>query len=68
MIRTITAALIAAIVIAVPGAAVTAQTKNYEAALIAKAEKIHKDVITLDTHVDINTSNFTEAVNYSQFP
>ena len=66
MIRTITAALIAAIVIAVPGAAVTAQTKSFEAALIAKAEKIHTDVITLDTHVDINTSNFTEAVNYSQ--
>lgn len=66
MIRTITAALIAAIVIALPSAAVTAQTKSDEAALIAKAEKIHKDVITLDTHVDINTSNFTEAVNYSQ--
>jgi membrane dipeptidase len=66
MIRTITAALIAAMLFALPGAAVEAQTKSDEAALIAKAEKIHKDVITLDTHVDINPSNFTEAVNYSQ--
>ncbi len=66
MIRMITAALIAAMLFALPGAAASAQTRSDEAALVAKAEKIHKDVITLDTHVDINTSNFSEAVNYSQ--
>lgn len=37
-----------------------------DAALIAKAKKIHEEVITLDTHVDINTANFTEKVNYKQ--
>lgn len=66
MIRKTTAALIAALLFALPGAAVTAQTNSDEAALMAKAQKIHKDVITLDTHVDINTSNFTEAINYTQ--
>ncbi len=35
-------------------------------ALIEKAKKIHRDVITLDTHDDINTANFTDAVNYTQ--
>lgn len=33
--------------------------------LVAKAEKIHNSVITLDTHVDINTGNFTEEKNYT---
>ena len=66
MIRTFTAALIAAMLIALPGASVAAQTKTDESELIGKAEKIHKDVITLDTHVDINAANFTEAVNYTQ--
>ena len=37
-----------------------------DAALIAKARKIHKDVITLDTHDDINTANFTKERNYTQ--
>jgi membrane dipeptidase len=37
-----------------------------EAALIAKARKIHKDVITLDTHDDINAENFTKERNYTQ--
>lgn len=45
---------------------VTAQKLTGENALIAKAKKIHADVITLDTHDDINTANFTEAVNYTQ--
>lgn len=66
MIRILSAALIAAIVMAVPGASTFAQISKDEAALIAKAQKIHKDVITLDTHDDINTANFTEAVNYTQ--
>lgn len=47
-----------------PGLAV-AQSPD-EAALIAKARKIHERVITLDTHNDINVANFTEKVNYTQ--
>lgn len=34
--------------------------------LIAKAKEIHHNVITLDTHDDINTSNFTDSLNYTQ--
>ena len=45
---------------------INAQKFTNEAALIAKAKKIHEEVITLDTHVDIDTKNFTEAVNYTQ--
>src|SRR5215213_4257620 len=37
-----------------------------EKKLLEKAKKIHHDVITLDTHNDINTANFTAAVNYRQ--
>jgi membrane dipeptidase len=66
MTRILSATLIAAIMIALPGASLSAQTDKSEADVIAKAERIHKDVITLDTHVDINTANFTEAVNYTQ--
>lgn len=33
--------------------------------VLAKAEKIHDNVITLDTHVDINVANFTEEQNYT---
>ena len=43
-----------------------AQTNGDDPKLVEKAAKIHKDVITLDTHNDINTSNFTETVNYTQ--
>jgi len=43
-----------------------AQTTSDGADLIARATRIHKDVITLDTHNDINVANFTEAVNYTQ--
>lgn len=45
---------------------INAQRVTDEAALIAKAKKIHSEVITLDTHNDINTSNFTTDVNYTQ--
>lgn len=31
-----------------------------------KAERIHKRVITIDTHDDINVANFTDSINYSQ--
>lgn len=37
-----------------------------EEELIEKAKGIHERVITLDTHDDINTSNFTEETNYTQ--
>jgi membrane dipeptidase len=43
-----------------------AQKRSDEEKLIAKARKIHDDVITLDTHDDINTANFTKEVNYTQ--
>ncbi|MCW5909542.1 MAG: dipeptidase [Cyclobacteriaceae bacterium] len=35
-------------------------------ALVKKAKAIHERVITLDTHDDIDVSNFTTAVNYTQ--
>ena len=37
-----------------------------EAALIARATKLHKEIITIDTHNDINTQNFTTEKNYTQ--
>ncbi len=36
-----------------------------EAELLERARGIHERVITLDTHVDISTSNFTEERNYT---
>jgi membrane dipeptidase len=48
------------------GIGVDATRTDDDAALIAKAKKIHAEVITLDTHVDINTKNFTKDVNYTQ--
>lgn len=32
----------------------------------SKAREIHKNVITIDTHDDINVKNFTDSINYSQ--
>src|ERR1044072_4964148 len=55
-----------AIFLTFSGVEINAQKKLDEAALIAKAKKIHKDVITLDTHTDIDTKNFTETLNYTQ--
>ena len=37
-----------------------------DAALLKLAESIHENVITLDTHCDINVRNFTDSVNYTQ--
>jgi microsomal dipeptidase-like Zn-dependent dipeptidase len=34
--------------------------------LLAKAMSIHLEVITLDTHCDINVKNFTDSINYTQ--
>ncbi|MCO6512140.1 MAG: dipeptidase [Aridibacter famidurans] len=44
----------------------TAKKEMSEQDLIAKARKIHEEVITLDTHDDINTANFTADKNYTQ--
>jgi membrane dipeptidase len=41
-------------------------TAMTEESLKAKAEAIHKRVITLDTHCDINVNNFTDSINYTQ--
>lgn len=43
-----------------------AQTKVTDAAILEKAKQIHENVITLDTHCDINTANFTSNRNYTQ--
>ena len=32
----------------------------------AKALKIQKEIITLDTHCDFNVNNFTDSINYTQ--
>ena len=34
--------------------------------LLSKAIAVHKRIMTLDTHVDINISNFTDSINYTQ--
>jgi membrane dipeptidase len=41
-------------------------TEMTEEQIIAKAKEIHKNVMTLDTHCDINVKNFTDAINYTQ--
>jgi len=41
-------------------------TISKEEALIAKAKKIHQNIITLDTHNDISVINFTDSINYSK--
>jgi membrane dipeptidase len=66
MKRFLSALAAAAIFLSFSGVGADAQSSNSEAALIAKAKKIHAEVITLDTHNDINTANFTDAVNYTQ--
>jgi len=42
-----------------------AQAQNPEAELFEKARAIHEKVITIDTHNDINISNFTDSLNYT---
>ncbi len=43
-----------------------AETKKDELSLEEKARRIHEEVITIDTHDDINVKNFTDSVNYTQ--
>jgi membrane dipeptidase len=66
MKRFLAALTTAAVLLTFSGVGVKAQNSTDEAALIAKAKKIHAEVITLDTHNDIDTRNFTETVNYTQ--
>ena len=40
--------------------------RESEEGILAKAQGIHDRVITLDTHADINTRNFTASRNYTQ--
>lgn len=62
----LSALTMAAILLVFSGVNINAQKATDEAKLVAKAKKIHAKVITLDTHNDINTANFTDAVNYTQ--
>ena len=39
---------------------------NEDSLFIEKAKAIHEKVITVDTHADINISNFTNSKNYTQ--
>jgi membrane dipeptidase len=67
MKRFLAAIWTAAILFTFSGINLNAQTTTAdETALIAKAKKIHAEVITLDTHNDIDTGNFTESKNYTQ--
>jgi membrane dipeptidase len=66
MKRFLSALVAVAILFAFSGIRINAQKFTDDAALVARAKKIHAEVITLDTHVDINTANFTETVNYTQ--
>ncbi|WP_299799528.1 dipeptidase [uncultured Maribacter sp.] len=40
--------------------------EKIEETTLEKAHRIHNDVITIDTHNDINVKNFVDSVNYSQ--
>lgn len=42
------------------------ETPMTEDQILAKAKEIHKNVMTLDTHCDINIKNFTDSINYTQ--
>ncbi|WP_299317062.1 dipeptidase [uncultured Maribacter sp.] len=42
------------------------KNEKIEETTLEKAHRIHNDVITIDTHNDINVKNFVDSVNYSQ--
>jgi membrane dipeptidase len=42
------------------------KVKNDNNNLLEKAKTIHDNIITLDTHCDIDVKNFTDSINYSQ--
>ncbi|WP_291865341.1 dipeptidase [Maribacter sp.] len=39
---------------------------NKEETLEEKVQRVHQQVITIDTHNDINVANFTDSINYTQ--
>ena len=41
-----------------------AENPNPEQDLLSKAKAIHDNVITIDTHCDIDVENFTDSINY----
>ena len=53
------------VLFSVTGACGPADVAETEEDLIARAQGIHDRVITLDTHIDINTGNFTPERNYT---
>jgi len=44
----------------------TSKKEEIKESLNEKAQRIHKEVITIDTHDDINVKNFTDSINYTQ--
>lgn len=48
----------------ISGNAAFSQTQQ-DQDLLKKAKKIHNNVITIDTHADINVENFTDSKNYT---
>ena len=56
----------AAILIAVITVIYLLKVKNDNNHLLEKAKTIHDNIITLDTHCDIDVKNFTDSINYSQ--
>lgn len=66
MTRTVTALAAFALIFVFSGVELTAQKRLSETDLLTEAKKIHASVITLDTHNDINTANFTQTLNYTQ--
>ncbi|WP_297691609.1 dipeptidase [uncultured Eudoraea sp.] len=41
-------------------------SESMKPSIETKAREIHKNVITIDTHDDINVKNFTDSINYTQ--
>ncbi len=60
-----TAAAAAAVGAALCAAVVTAAAQDPDAALVARARRVHDRVLTLDTHDDIDPEHFTPACNYT---
>ncbi|MGY5849444.1 dipeptidase [Salegentibacter sp. F14] len=45
--------------------AISLQAQNYDQQTLDKARKIQNEIITIDTHADINVANFTDQNNYT---
>lgn len=66
MRRFLSAMALSAVLLGCSSIGINAQSAADDAKLVEKARKIHAKVITLDTHNDINTANFTDTKNYTQ--